>query len=268
MHSRYSRPITPSLRTHANAHTRICMRTPACTSAAEVTKGKRVQLGTQPIQLCPFLHGGKPHVFATSDRPTVIHASNHKFLFSNVNLPEVGYMCPVDNEAYPGCIALVGSGQLTIASLEVTNTNLRIHKIPIGESVSRICHQQSSGSFCILVEPGNGQNPMPMPALCCYSPSIRSPERLATIFTISNASPIWFACLPHICRHCTEGCIACHVDPATLIWLPFLASSLQPEKSIDCCYTANSISFGRLCRIRLRRAASPMHCATTAGSDV
>lgn len=131
---------------------------------AELTKGKRVNIGTQPIQLRPFTHEGKPHVFATSDRPTVIHASNHKLLFSNVNLPEVSHMCPVDNAAYEGCIAVVGSDQLTLAGIEVTAANLQIQKIPVGELVSRIAYQSSSGCFCLLTEKSQAYTVDPPPA--------------------------------------------------------------------------------------------------------
>lgn len=41
------------------------------------------------------------NVFACSDRPTVIYSSNHKLVFSNVNLKEVNYMCPLNSEGYP-----------------------------------------------------------------------------------------------------------------------------------------------------------------------
>jgi DNA damage-binding protein 1 len=54
---------------------------------------KRVTLGTQPTILRKFQSGANTNVFACSDRPTVIYSSNHKLVFSNVNLKEVSLLC-------------------------------------------------------------------------------------------------------------------------------------------------------------------------------
>jgi len=62
---------------------------------------KKVILGTQPTILQMFRSMSTSNVFASSDRPTVIYSSNHKLVFSNVNLKEVGYMCPLNSEGYP-----------------------------------------------------------------------------------------------------------------------------------------------------------------------
>ena len=47
---------------------------------------KKVTLGTQPTMLRTFKSLSTTNVFACSDRPTVIYSSNHKLVFSNVNL--------------------------------------------------------------------------------------------------------------------------------------------------------------------------------------
>ena len=62
---------------------------------------KKVTLGTQPTVLRTFKSLSTTNVFACSDRPTVIYSSNHKLVFSNVNLKEVSYMCPLNSEGYP-----------------------------------------------------------------------------------------------------------------------------------------------------------------------
>lgn len=62
---------------------------------------KKVTLGTQPTVLRTFRSLSTSNVFACSDRPTVIYSSNHKLVFSNVNLKEVNYMCPLNSEGYP-----------------------------------------------------------------------------------------------------------------------------------------------------------------------
>ena len=59
---------------------------------------KKVSLGTQPMVLSKFLSKGTTHVFAASDRPTVIYSNNKKLLFSNVNLKEVTQMTSFNSE--------------------------------------------------------------------------------------------------------------------------------------------------------------------------
>ena len=48
-------------------------------------------LGTQPTMLRTFKSLSTTNVFACSDRPTVIYSSNHKLVFSNVNLKVDAY---------------------------------------------------------------------------------------------------------------------------------------------------------------------------------
>jgi DNA damage-binding protein 1 len=62
---------------------------------------RKVTLGTQPTVLRTFKSLSTTNVFACSDRPTVIYSSNHKLVFSNVNLKEVNHMCPLNSEGYP-----------------------------------------------------------------------------------------------------------------------------------------------------------------------
>lgn len=62
---------------------------------------KKVTLGTQPTVLRTFRSLSTTNVFACSDRPTVIYSSNHKLVFSNVNMKEVNHMCSLNAEAYP-----------------------------------------------------------------------------------------------------------------------------------------------------------------------
>ena len=58
-------------------------------AAGKLTERKRVSLGTKPITLRRFRSAGESHVFAASDRPTVIYSANKKLLYSNVNEDEV-----------------------------------------------------------------------------------------------------------------------------------------------------------------------------------
>ena len=72
-----------------------------CTRTGTLTDRKKVTLGTQPTVLRTFKAASASNVFACSDRPTVIYSSNHKLVFSNVNLKQVNDMCPLNSDGYP-----------------------------------------------------------------------------------------------------------------------------------------------------------------------
>lgn len=61
--------------------------------AGELSEKKKLSLGSKPMTLKTFHSNGIAHVFAASDRPTVIYSSNKKLLYSNVNENEVCAAC-------------------------------------------------------------------------------------------------------------------------------------------------------------------------------
>ncbi|CAI7840716.1 unnamed protein product, partial [Closterium sp. NIES-53] len=67
----------------------------------QLSDRKKVSLGTQPMALRTFRSRDATHVFAASDRPTVVHSSNRKLLYSNVNLKEVTHMCSFNCASFP-----------------------------------------------------------------------------------------------------------------------------------------------------------------------
>ncbi|KAJ8762650.1 hypothetical protein K2173_010671 [Erythroxylum novogranatense] len=117
-------------------------------NTGELTDRKKVSLGTQPITLRTFSSKNATHVFAASDRPTVIYSSNKKLLYSNVNLKEVSHMCPFNSAAFPESLAIAKEGQLTIGTIDDIQ-KLHIRSIPLGEHARRICHQEQSRTFAI-----------------------------------------------------------------------------------------------------------------------
>ncbi|KAK8567775.1 hypothetical protein V6N13_105725 [Hibiscus sabdariffa] len=117
-------------------------------SSGELTDRKKVSLGTQPITLRTFTSKNSTHVFAASDRPTVIYSSNKKLLYSNVNLKEVSHMCPFNSAAFPDSLAIAKEGELTIGTIDDIQ-KLHIRTIPLGEHARRICHQEQSRTFAI-----------------------------------------------------------------------------------------------------------------------
>ncbi|KAK7912557.1 hypothetical protein WMY93_012768 [Mugilogobius chulae] len=110
---------------------------------------KKVTLGTQPTVLRTFRSLSTSNVFACSDRPTVIYSSNHKLVFSNVNLKEVNYMCPLNSEGYPDSLALANNSTLTIGTIDEIQ-KLHIRTVPLYESPRRICYQEVSQCFGVL----------------------------------------------------------------------------------------------------------------------
>uniref|UniRef100_A0A1D1YWE8 DNA damage-binding protein 1 n=2 Tax=Anthurium amnicola TaxID=1678845 RepID=A0A1D1YWE8_9ARAE len=117
-------------------------------ATGELSDRKKVSLGTQPITLRTFSSKDTTHVFAASDRPTVIYSSNKKLLYSNVNLKEVSHMCPFNSAAFPDSLAIAKEGELLIGTIDDIQ-KLHIRSIPLGEHARRICHQEQSRTFAI-----------------------------------------------------------------------------------------------------------------------
>uniref|UniRef100_W5LV61 DNA damage-binding protein 1 n=1 Tax=Lepisosteus oculatus TaxID=7918 RepID=W5LV61_LEPOC len=122
---------------------------PAAPCPGALSERKKVTLGTQPTVLRTFRSLSTSNVFACSDRPTVIYSSNHKLVFSNVNLKEVNYMCPLNSEGYPDSLALANNSTLTIGTIDEIQ-KLHIRTVPLYESPRRICYQESSQCFGVL----------------------------------------------------------------------------------------------------------------------
>ncbi|XP_012275586.1 DNA damage-binding protein 1 [Orussus abietinus] len=110
---------------------------------------KKVTLGTQPTVLKTFRSLSTTNVFACSDRPTVIYSSNHKLVFSNVNLKEVNHMCSLNAESYPDSLALATDSTVTIGTIDEIQ-KLHIRTVPLGESPRRIAYQETSQTFGVI----------------------------------------------------------------------------------------------------------------------
>lgn len=117
-------------------------------STGELSDRKKISLGTKAITLRTFRSKSTTHVFAASDRPTVIYSSNRKLLYSNVNLKEVNHMCPFNSVSFPDSLAIAKEDLLTIGSIDDIQ-KLHIRAVPLGEHARRICHQEQSRTFAI-----------------------------------------------------------------------------------------------------------------------
>ena len=66
-----------------------------------LTPSKQVKLGTQPNVLNSMVHDGKVHVFASSDRPTVIYLSNGERCLPTLPIPRPITPCPAPCVSQP-----------------------------------------------------------------------------------------------------------------------------------------------------------------------
>jgi hypothetical protein len=106
-------------------------------------------VASQPITLSTFRSKNTTHVFAASDRPTVIYSSNKKVLYSNVNLREVSHMCPFNSAAFPDSLAISVENNLTIGTIDDIQ-KLHIRTVKLNEFPRRIVHQEETRTFAIL----------------------------------------------------------------------------------------------------------------------
>lgn len=119
------------------------------TESGKLTDQKKVTLGTQPLILKTFRSLSTMNVFACSDRPTVIYSSNHKLVFSNVNLKEVNHMCSLNAEAYKDSLALATKNSVILGTIDEIQ-KLHIRTVPLGESPRRIAYQEQSSTFGVI----------------------------------------------------------------------------------------------------------------------
>lgn len=151
-----------------------------------LTDKKKVTLGTQPTVLKTFRSLSTTNVFACSDRPTVIYSSNHKLVFSNVNLRQVNHMCSLNAESYPDSLALATDSTFTFGTIDEIQ-KLHIRTVPLGEAPRRIAYQESSQTFGVIttrmdVQEADGSTPL--------RPSASTQAQNSTSSTISSLSYI------------------------------------------------------------------------------
>ncbi|KAI9249998.1 mono-functional DNA-alkylating methyl methanesulfonate N-term-domain-containing protein [Sporodiniella umbellata] len=112
---------------------------------------KRTFLGKLSTHLTTFYLNGVNHVFAASDKPSVIHSRNQKLIYSSVNLKEVRWATPFNCDTFPGAIALITREGLVIGQMEEIQ-KLHITKVPTIDTPRRIVYQETSKSFGIITE--------------------------------------------------------------------------------------------------------------------
>lgn len=137
-------------------------------SRNETKDRRKLILGTKPVNLRSFRcapefvvhmypalrfnfklfpgsrYRGDAHVFAASDRPTVIHSTNGKLMFSNLNEGEVNHISSFGAKSYPDTLVLVKPDSLEVGSMDSIQVS----------DYSEISHQfsmDSKGRYCLIL---------------------------------------------------------------------------------------------------------------------
>ena len=125
--------------------------TDAPAGSRALSERKVVTIGTKPISLTPFYSHGALHVFAASDRPTVLHAnSSGKLLYSNVNLKAATHMTPFPCDAdAPDTLAIASEDALVLGTVDEVR-KLHIRSVYLNEQPRRISHLEHVHCFAVL----------------------------------------------------------------------------------------------------------------------
>lgn len=163
------------------------------TSDGTLKDKKKVTLGTQPTILKTFRSLSTTNVFACSDRPTVIYSSNHKLVFSNVNLKEVNHMCSLNSVAYPDSLALATKTSVILGTIDEIQ-KLHIRTVPLGESPRRIAYQESSQTFGVITCRTDIQDvsgPIPSrPSASTQTPNVTTSSNISLLKTGAGISGV------------------------------------------------------------------------------
>eukprot|EP00889_Picochlorum_renovo_P004265 jgi/Picre1/31295/NNA_006648.t1 len=115
-------------------------------SRNETKDRRKLILGTKPVNLRSFRYRGDAHVFAASDRPTVIHSTNGKLMFSNLNEGEVNHISSFGAKSYPDTLVLVKPDSLEVGSMDSIQ-KLHVRTVPLHEQPRRIAHMATPRQF-------------------------------------------------------------------------------------------------------------------------
>ncbi len=119
------------------------------TGGLTLSDRKSVSLGTQPVTLKLFKSQHSMHVFAGSDRPTIIYSNSKKLVYANVNLNEILHVAPFNCAAFPDALALASGEHLMIGAVDDIQ-KLHIRMVPLGEQPRRIAHQPETKTLAVL----------------------------------------------------------------------------------------------------------------------
>lgn len=125
---------------------------------------KSVVMGTRQarLQLLPQ-SSGVYNVFATSEHPSLIYASEGRIVYSAVTADDATCVCPFDSEAYPDSVVVATEKEVKISLID-TERRTHVQPLPMGETVRRIAYSRAERAF----------------GLGCISRQVRNNEEIIT----------------------------------------------------------------------------------------
>lgn len=112
----------------------------------KVGQPKRVTVGTQPTYLKSFVARGMTNIFVCNDRPSVIHSSSGKLIFSNVNMKHVYGICELDSEVYPSSLAIITESGIVVGKMDEIQ-KLHIRSVSLPGNARRVAYQTETGTY-------------------------------------------------------------------------------------------------------------------------
>ncbi|CCG81616.1 DNA damage-binding protein 1 [Taphrina deformans PYCC 5710] len=106
-------------------------------NAKTLINQKETILGTTPITLHVFKTQGKHNIFAVCDRPTIIHATQSKLAFSNLNIPACTYFTSFECPALHAHMIIATGKGLRIGGIDDIQ-KLQFSSLPLGELPRRL----------------------------------------------------------------------------------------------------------------------------------
>ncbi|QDS73475.1 hypothetical protein FKW77_009043 [Venturia effusa] len=108
---------------------------------------KSTILGTQQANFKALPRGnGLSSVFATSEHPSLIYASEDRIVYSAVTAENAVTVCPFDAQAYPGAVIIASTRDLRVATIDTERTT-HVQTLALGETVRRIAYSPSLKAF-------------------------------------------------------------------------------------------------------------------------
>ncbi|CAI6352621.1 unnamed protein product [Macrosiphum euphorbiae] len=118
-------------------------------------KNGKIKLGNRPALIKTFQTISS--IFICSDFPIIIHSSNKKLVFTNVNSIKVNNICMVNTDNYPKSLILATDTSIIIGVIDMEKKH-HVRTIPLGESPRRIAYQEASKTFGITTIKKNNKD--------------------------------------------------------------------------------------------------------------
>jgi len=122
-----------------------------------ITGSKKIAVGTKAVKLTTLYSKGEKHVFAASDKPTIIYGNNKKLMFSNVNLKDVNFMCSFNNALFRHSLAIETENSILFGKIEEIE-KIQIKTVKLKEQPRRIAFHKESKTLSVLTIGMNENN--------------------------------------------------------------------------------------------------------------